>query len=142
MTTTTHTTVLLRKSSANFTSPRVYGKTYKSAGQSCPGEDDHNNQQSGDNGSSEAHPLPLARSSCARDSTVELHISLFEILVCVHVNLLDILYHGLLFRDYFIQVFDELSDLIHVPLNSLEIGAALANVGKRALGLTATVQSH
>ena len=117
-------------------------KTYKFASHTSPDQDDDHNHQDDGNADSKADPLLFARSPGASNATVELHVSLLQVFVCVHSPLFDILHHGLLLDDNRIQVLEELLELKHGLLNLLDGGVTLTDVRERTLSLAATIGVH
>ena len=116
--------------------------TYELASNTSPDKDDDDNDQDDGNADTKADPLLFARSACAHDRAVDLHVALLQVLVCVHGLCLDVLHHGLLLHDNGVQILEQLLQLEHSLLDLLDSGMALADVRERTLSLTAAIRVH
>ena len=74
-------------------------ETYEFAGHASPDQDDDHDDQDDGNADSKADPLLFARCAGTCNATVELHVSLLQVLMCVHGPLLYVLHHRLLLHD-------------------------------------------
>lgn len=117
-------------------------RTYEFASHTSPDQDDDDDHKNDSNADSEADPLLFACGPCAHNRSVDLHISLLQVLVGVHGLLLDVLHHRLLLHNDGIQILEELLKLKHSPLNLLNGSVTLADVGQSTLSLAATVGVH
>jgi len=116
--------------------------TYKLASNTSPDQDNYDNDQDDGNANTKADPLLFACSSRTHNRTVDLHIALLQVFVCVHGFSLDILYHGLLLHHDRVQVLEQLLQLKHGLLDLLDGGVALTDVRERTLSLAATIGVH
>jgi hypothetical protein len=116
--------------------------TYEFAGGSSPNNDNNDNDQEDGNADTKADPLLFACGACTHDRTVNLHVALLQVLVCIHGLCLDVLHHRLLLHDDSVQILEQLLQLEHSLLDLLNGGVTLADVRERTLSLTATIRVH